>query len=117
LLMYAEAKNEASGPDQTIYDAVNAVRARQGINMPPLPAGLNQADMRTRIRHERRVELGLEGLRWADIKRWKTAETYIPTLIDLGGVHRAFDPAKNYLMPIPQSEIDINTSLVQNPNY
>jgi hypothetical protein len=117
MLMYAEATNEATGPNQSVYDAINLVRERPGINMPPLPAGLNQADMRTRIRHERRVELGLEGLRWADIKRWKTAETYIPTLIDLGGVHRAFDPAKNYLMPIPQSEIDINTSLVQNPNY
>ena len=117
LLMYAEATNEATGPNQSVYDAVNMVRARAGINMPPLPAGLNQAQMRDRIRHERRVELGMEGLRWTDIKRWKTAETYIPTLIDLGGVRRAFDPTKHYLMPIPQSEIDINTNLVQNPNY
>jgi len=59
----------------------------------------------------------MEGLRWADIKRWKTAETYIPTLIDMGGTRRAFDPAKHYLMPIPQSEMDINPELEQNPNY
>lgn len=117
LLMYAEATNEASGPNQSVYDAVNAVRARPGVNMPALPAGLGKDEMRERIRHERRVELGLEGLRWADIKRWKTAETYIPTLIDLGGTRRSFDKNKHYLMPIPQNEMDINPQLEQNPNY
>lgn len=34
LLMYAEAKNEVSGPDVTVYKAINDVRARPGINMP-----------------------------------------------------------------------------------
>jgi hypothetical protein len=117
LLMYAEATNEATGPNQSVYDALNAIRARTGIIMPPLPAGLGKDEMRERIRHERRVELGMEGLRWADIKRWKTAETYIPTLVDMGGTRRSFDKNKHYLMPIPQSEIDINPKLVQNPNY
>jgi len=117
LLMYAEATNEASGPNQSVYDAINAIRARAGINMPPLPAGLGKDEMRERIRHERRVELGLEGLRWADVKRWKTAETYIPTLIDMGGTRRVFIAPKHYLMPIPQSEMDINPQLVQNPGY
>jgi starch-binding outer membrane protein, SusD/RagB family len=117
LLMYAEGKNEASGPDASVYNAVNAVRARTGINMPPLPTGLSKEQMRERIRQERRVELALEGLRWSDIKRWKTAETYIPTLVDQGGQRRVFDPTKHYLMPFPQSEIDINTNLDQNPGY
>lgn len=117
LLMYAEATNEAAGPNQGVYDAVNLIRARPGVDMPPLPAGLGKDEMRERIRHERRVELGLEGLRWADIKRWKTAETYIPTLIDMGGTRRSFDKNKHYLMPIPQSEMDINPELEQNPNY
>ncbi len=60
LLMYAEAQNEVAGPGPDVYNAVNAVRARKGIQMPPLPAGLSQADMRLRIRRERRVE----SLRW-----------------------------------------------------
>ncbi len=30
---------------------------------------------------------------------------------------RVFDPAKNYVWPIPQSQIDINPGLEQNPNY
>ena len=117
LLMYAEATNEATGPDQSVYDAINTIRARPGINMPALPAGLGQAEMRDRIRHERRVELAMEGLRWSDIKRWKTAETYINSLVDEGGTHRKFVAPTNYLMPFPQSEIDINKNLVQNPGY
>ena len=115
LLMYAEARNEASGPDASVYTAVNQVRAR--VNMPPLPEGLNQSAMRERIRNERRVELALEGIRWSDVLRWKTAETYIPTLVDPGGVRRQFDPAKHYLLPFPQSEIDVNDQLEQNPGY
>jgi len=117
LLMYAEAKNEATGPDQSIYDAVNAVRARQGVDMPPLPAGLDQAEMRERIRHERRVEFALEGLRWSDIRRWGTIDAYINSLVDPGGTPRVFNPAKHYVLPFPQSEIDINPNLLQNPNY
>ena len=115
LLMYAEAQNEAVGPDASVHAAVNRVRAR--VNMPPLPAGLSKDQMRERIRNERRVELALEGIRWGDIKRWKTAQVYINSLTDPGGAKRTFDPAKHYLMPFPQSEIDINDKLVQNPGY
>lgn len=115
LLMYAEAKNEVNGPDDSVYEAINQVRAR--VNMPPVPEGLTKDEMRTRIRHERRVEFALESMRWGDIKRWKTAEVYIPTLVDPGGVRRAFDPNKHYLLPFPQSEIDINDALEQNPGY
>ena len=115
LLMYAEAKNEASGPDADVYAAINQVRARA--SMPALPDGLSKEQMRERIRNERRVELALEGLRWSDILRWKTAETYIPTLVDPGGAVRRFDASKHYLMPFPQTEIDRNPQLVQNPNY
>ncbi len=117
LLMYAEAKNEVSGPDASVYNAINAIRQRPGINMPPIPSGLTKDDVRERIRHERRVELGMEGRRYDDIKRWKTAETYIPTLVDPGGTHRVFNPAKNYLFPFMQSEIDVNPGLTQNPGY
>ena len=41
LLNYAEAQNEAAGPDQSVHDAVNKVRNRAG--MPNLPAGLTQS--------------------------------------------------------------------------
>nr|WP_294871026.1 RagB/SusD family nutrient uptake outer membrane protein [uncultured Pedobacter sp.] len=55
------------GPDASVYTEVNEVRPRPGINMSALPAGLNQDEMRARIRHERRVELALEGSRYFDL--------------------------------------------------
>lgn len=117
LVMYAEAKNEATGPDASVYAAINAVRARPTVNMPPLPAGLDKDAMRARIRHERIVELGMEGLRYWDLKRWKIAETVIPTVVDPSGIKRVFNPAKHYLFPFTQSERDRNPNLDQNPGY
>ena len=117
LLMYAEAKNEASGPDASVYSAVNQVRTRVGVDMPPLPEGLSKEAMRERIRNERRVELALEGFRWSDVRRWRIAEDVIPTIVDVGGARRKFDPGKNYLLPFSQTEMDINPELDQNPGY
>ncbi|GAB2816384.1 RagB/SusD family nutrient uptake outer membrane protein [Ferruginibacter profundus] len=71
LLTYAEAQNEAVGPDASVYSAINQIRARASVGMPPLPAGLTQAQMRDRIRNERAVELAFEDFRWYDIMRWK----------------------------------------------
>ena len=115
LLIYAEAQNESTGPDKSVYDAVNAVRARVG--MPSLPDGLNQNEMRERIRRERRVELAYEGKRYMDLKRWKIAHEVIPTVVDPTGSTREFKNPTHYLFPIPQSEIDINKNLEQNPGY
>ena len=115
--MYAEFTNEATGPDQSVYDAINAVRARPSVDMPPLAAGLSQTQMRQAIRNERLFELGFEGLRYWDLLRWKTAETVIPTLLNPGGYPRKFNPAKQYLFPFPQSELDRNPKLKQNTGY
>lgn len=121
LLMYAEAQNEAVGSDASVYTAVNAVRTRPGINMPPLPAGLSQTDMRQRIQHERRVELALEGQRYFDLKRWKLDRVIMPTVKDPSGAFRSF-PLRDTLWPVPQSEVDIakgynNTGFKQTPGY
>ena len=74
LLNYAEAQNEAVGPDASVYEAINAIRTRPSTNQPPLPPGLNQEEMREAIRHERRVELMFEEKRLYDLWRWKLAE-------------------------------------------
>jgi hypothetical protein len=132
LLNYAEAKNEVSGPDQSIYDAVNKIRTRAGL--PNLPVGLTQSQMRDRIRRERRVELAFEGKRLFDLWRWKTAEQVFsqplkamkitvvagkPTYekVNAGGGKINFNAAKNYLFPIPQTVIAQNPKIVQNPGY
>lgn len=62
----------AQGPDETVYEATNKVRAR--VEMPPTSAGMDQAGMREAIRHERRVELAFEEHRFWDVRRWGIAE-------------------------------------------
>lgn len=113
LLMYAEAQNEAVGPDGTVYSAVNKIRARA--QMPAFTPGLDQAQMREEIRHERNVEFAMEGMRYNDLIRWRIAETVIPSVQSIQ--QRTFDPAKNYLWPIPQSVIDATPGITQNTGY
>lgn len=118
LLMYAEAKNEANGPDASIYDALDQIRTRPGVNMPPVDrAKYNTQDaLREFIRHERRVELALEGLRYFDIKRWGIAHTKLPAIKNPGGIPLVFEQ-KHYRFPFPQGELDINDLLKQNEGY
>jgi starch-binding outer membrane protein, SusD/RagB family len=133
LLNYAEAQNEAVGPDASVYDAINKVRNRAVL--PALPAGLSQDAMRTAIRRERRVELAFEDKRWWDLIRWNIAHinlnkqlhgiaittgsggTLVYTPVTVPGGDRKFDASKNYLFPIPQSALDQNNKLKQNPGY
>ncbi|WP_308993321.1 RagB/SusD family nutrient uptake outer membrane protein [Mariniflexile litorale] len=118
LLMYAEAKNEATGPDGTVYSAINEVRARATVNMPAVV----QADYNTKellreyIRNERRVELAMEGLRYFDLKRWKIAEAKLNGVSTVGTQPMQFLP-KHYYLPLAQSEIDRNPKLEQNLDY
>jgi hypothetical protein len=121
LLTYAEAQNEVAGPDASVYDAINQVRQRVGVAMPEVEAGLTQEQMRQTIRRERTVELALEGLYYDDTLRWKTIETE-----NNGPVHnsdgvvidnRSFNPARDYLWPIPSNQIVQNPNLVQNPKW
>ncbi|TKK65833.1 RagB/SusD family nutrient uptake outer membrane protein [Ilyomonas limi] len=119
-LMYAEAQNEAVGPDAGVYQQVNEVRARPDVNMPPLPAGLSQAEMRERIRHERRVEFALEGLRYHDLRRWGIATEklngFVPNPL-FPNIKTKYED-KYQFWPIPQTEIDRNQpDLEQNPGY
>lgn len=121
LLMYAEAKNEASGPDNTVYDAINKVRARPGVNMPPIPEGKTKEELRDIIRHERRIEFAFEGLYYSDIRRWGIAKELMDGKIikNIAGQQLDVWHFNNalYLWPIPQSEIDLNPGLEQNEGY
>lgn len=78
-LAYAEAANEAWGPDGTgsrTYSAravIAAIRKRAGIAQPDnyLASITTKEDMRRLIRNERRLELSFEGFRFWDLRRWK----------------------------------------------
>lgn len=121
LLTYAEAQNEANGPDESVYDAINQVRKRPGVDMPEIPNGLTKEQMREAIRLERRIELALEGLYYYDVLRWKTIETENNgAMHNSNGVEiviRKFNPARDYLWPIPYNQIVQNPNLEQNPNW
>lgn len=134
LLNYAEAQNEALGPDESVYEAVNQIRNRNGVEMPPLPSGLSQDEMREAIRQERRIELAFEEHRFYDVRRWKIAmETEnepayginirkredgslsYERKIALEG--RSFQE-QHYWLPIPRQEIQASDGqLEQNPGY
>lgn len=121
LLTYAEAQNEAVGPDASVYDALNQLRRRKDINMPDVEPGLTKAQMREVIRRERRVEFTFEGLYYSDILRWRTAEIENNGFVhDHEGVaveERHFNPERDYLWPIPYNQIVQNPNLQQNPNW
>jgi starch-binding outer membrane protein, SusD/RagB family len=121
LLMYAEAQNEAAGPDISVYNAINAVRRRPGVNMPEVSVGLSKDQMRAEIRHERRIELAGEGLYYYDVRRWGIAPQVLNADVknDKGQRvdTRSFNPARDMLWPIPSVSIQENPNLTQNPNY
>lgn len=118
LLMFAEAKNEISGPDATIYNALDAIRTRKSVEMPPVDQIIyNSKDkLRDFILHERRIELALEGQRYYDLKRRNLMEPKLAPLKNPGGVPLKFGE-KNNVLPFPQSELDKNKQLQQNPQY
>lgn len=84
LLIYAEAKYERNDgiSDADLDISINLLRDR--VNMPHLTNAFVLAhglDMRAEIRRERTVERAFEGFRWDDLRRWKTAETELPTSV------------------------------------
>lgn len=139
LLNYAEAMNEAYGPDDnngytlTAREALNLVRNRPEVQMPPVDNGENQSQLRDRIKHERRIELAFEGHRYWDLKRWKDAETILNepikgvkatvdgdsftySVTDVAG--RKFEAPKMFLYPIPEDVMVRSKGvLTQNPNW
>jgi hypothetical protein len=131
LLNYAEAANENDGPTANVYQAVEAIRQRAGLNPYQLPTGLSQTDMRTVIQNERRVELAYEGQRFWDVRRWMIAaqtdnQQMTGMEVDRNGpavTYNVFNVRKHnfrtamYLWPFPQSEVAKSPELIQNPGY
>ena len=112
LLMQAEAENEVNGPSTAAYNAINQIRSR--VNMPEVATGLSQAEFREEVIHERKIELAFEELRWFDLVTLGIVEEKIN---GIGELNRIFIPNKLELFPIPQTEIDLNPNLTQNPGY
>lgn len=110
LLMKAEALNELGNTGEACVP-LNIVRARAGL---PAVTGLTQDEMRDKIIHERRVELAFEGHRWFDMIRIDHGEYAINFLKSIGKTNV---DRNRLLFPIPQTEMDANELMVQNPGY
>lgn len=144
LLSYAEAENELNGPSAEVYNILNRIRNRVGMPDVDQAKYNTQAELRKLIRRERSVELAGEGLRRADILRWKddsgklVAETVLngPLNRITGTInYKESDPYKravvtgtelieprqyashNRYLPIKQDAIDKNPNLDQTPGY
>ncbi len=135
LLNYAEAMNEAYGPNttggdmrMTAYQAVELIRKRAG--MPAFKEGMLADEFRQELRDERRVELAFEDHRFWDIRRWKIGNE--TTNIKGVDIVRNTDMTFTYsvktvetrqwhdkmnLYPIPQNEIYNNPNLDQNSEW
>ena len=134
-LDYAEALNESNATDPDILKYLNLIRERAGVaqygaGAGQLPVPASQADMRTAIRNERRVELAFENIRYFETRRWKIAEQteagpfygmdrtkngtafYTKTLLET----RVFKK-RDYLYPIPANEVLRNPQIKQNTGW
>lgn len=136
LLMYAEALLESGGNKQEVANTINIVRQRASnsrhtdaeavsrvrtIPNVPLPNVLASDDLRKAVRHERRVEFGMEYQRLFDLIRWnslvETMNTYAAKPKS-NGKGANFKKGINELFPVPQVEIDRSGgSITQNPGY
>ena len=139
LLNYAEAMNEAYGPDadpngygMTAREALTEVRNSASTSLPAVTAS-SKSDFRKAVKQERRVELAFEDHRYWDLLRWKDAMTVLNKAIkgasvkknELGGfvysyptvAYRTFYE-RNYYLPFTRKEISNGAgSITQNPEY
>jgi len=123
LLMFAEASNEQTGPNPDALTRLNAVRTRAGLPALTLATLTTKQAFRDEVDRQRRLELAFEGERWFDLLRYARH-----TQADPSAIHRVTaltiiqqvrgSQDVNYLLfPIPQSEINNNALIQQNPGY
>ncbi|MGM9798814.1 MAG: RagB/SusD family nutrient uptake outer membrane protein [Parabacteroides sp.] len=124
LLSKAEALVETDGSIADAIAILNRIRTeRDDVKISLLPTSMSREEAREKVRHERRIELALEGRYWSDVKRWKIGKDLYPmpiydhtgSLIDTkfpNGYLEYYD-----LLPIPDSERSLNENLEQNPGW
>ena len=139
-LLYAEALNEAYGPIDEAIEYLDKIRAIAGIpdvktawsTYSRIPNKFTtQEGLRDIIRQERTITLAMEGSRFWDLRRWKTAP------IELNKPIRGWDAyqstyegyyrekvlfqqiftLKDYFWPISERDLIVNKNLVQNPGW
>lgn len=126
-LLYAEACME-TGDAGTATTYLNKVRARVGL--PSYPGysfkvngeELTSPTLQEALRHERRMELAMEGHRWFDLCRWGVAYEVMTAYMALESPEakaemQPFKKGVHELLPIPNKQRQLNSLLDQNPGY
>ncbi len=124
LLMYAEVLNETDGP-ATGLPYLDGMRRRAGLAAIAASEVPVRYAFREKLEKERRLELAFENQRWFDLLRWgKAVEVVNKQITETEGFYDKYAFTVNkiadwqLLLPIPQSVIDNNPSVVtQKPNY
>ncbi|WP_304195682.1 RagB/SusD family nutrient uptake outer membrane protein [Phocaeicola plebeius] len=102
------------------YAIINRIRQRAGISDLPVEIVNNKEQMIEALLNERRLELAFEGVRFFDLCRLDKLETVMNevTRTDTGRhLQQMVYTKDSYKFPIPQSAIDQNPNLTQNPSY
>ncbi|WP_270090000.1 RagB/SusD family nutrient uptake outer membrane protein [Sphingobacterium sp. SYP-B4668] len=139
-LLYAEAANEVGGPSVDAFQYLDLIRKRSGLPAVQVawtahsknPQKPNTKEgLRAIIRQERGIELALEGERFWDLRRWKTAPEQLNKPIKGWDVDQVSSEAyyrekvlfnqrfslKDYFWPIREHDLIVNKNLVQNPGW
>jgi hypothetical protein len=112
LLLYAETVTKLGRPAEA-YPLVNRIRTRA--KLATLPTGYNADQMMAEIRHQRMIEFYREGQRFYDLRRWGLLEQEIKNSDKEG--RQYFNIAQHAYFPIPQSEINTNPNITQDPAW
>ena len=112
LLMIGEALT-MQGKLAEGFTYVKQIRDRA--NLPAIATPASQDAMMAEIRHQRMIEFARENQRFYDLKRWGLLQQEITNSDKVGKEY--FVPGKHDYYPIPQSEINSNSKMVQNPNW
>lgn len=139
-LLYAEVLNETGGPSATVYEYIDKVRTRAGLQgvvsswqehskNPSRP--LTKEGLRQIIHQERRIELCFEAQSGWDLRRWKELQEVLSRPLQGWNVYgespaNYYQPRtvlipvfgqKNYLWPIKTDATIVNNNLTQNPYW
>lgn len=119
LLLKAEAYLKGENKDlNAAADIIDRIRERAGLDKLSSSVRSNESSLWQAYMNERRMELAFEGQRWFDLCRWGEVENVMNNLQDDGRFTRKRDFNENsYLLAVPQTALDENENLVQNPGY
>lgn len=120
LLLKAEAKIMSGSDLGGAADIIDRIRERVGLSKLPAAVRGDKDALLDAYLKERRLELAFEGSRWFDLVRLGKVEEVMNAVYakDEGRLTQVYPFSQNsYLLPLPQTAIDDNDNLIQNPGY